>query len=343
MPNDFPDALVAYGWSERVAALYQSVLTAPSARPGRVVRVERGVGVAIGTGGEETDFHLTIPVAAGDWVVLDGERLTDVLPRRSALQRQDPETGDAQVLAANVDLVLITVPADRLNANRAERELALAWESGALPVVLLTKADLAPAGLSEELATRLVGVHILPTSTGSDASVKEVAALFAPDRTGVFLGPSGAGKSSLTNALLGYDRQSIGSVREGDRRGRHTTTSRHLLTLPGGGVVIDTPGLRSLGLVSGDHLGMAFPDIEDLASQCRFANCMHDREPGCAITEAVAHGTLAAQRLASYRKLAKEAAAERVRTDPLAHRGAKRLWGQRAIDSRRYDKRRPSS
>jgi ribosome biogenesis GTPase len=274
--------LAAYGWSDRVATLFHSEAAASPGRPARVIRVERGAVVVIdGTGAEQTCTAPGVP-AVGDWVVVDGQRVTGVIPRWSSLDRSDPDTGRAQVLAANVDLVLITVPGDRPNSARAERELVIAWESGARPVVVLTKADLAISGLVDEMIARLAGVDVVATSAETGAVVAEVAALLAPDRTGVLLGPSGAGKSRLTNALLGEQRQATGEVRADDQRGRHTTTSRQLLRLPGGGVIIDTPGLRSLGLLSADRLDQAFPDIDALAADCRFGDCAHGTEPGCA-------------------------------------------------------------
>jgi ribosome biogenesis GTPase len=334
-----PDALVAYGWSDRVATLFHSDPAASSGRPGRVIRVERGaVAVIDGSGTEQLCAPAGVP-AVGDWVVVDGQRLAAVLPRWSSLDRRDPDTGRAQVLAANVDLVLVTVPGDRPNSARAERELVIAWESGARGVVVLTKADLATSGLVDKMTARLAGVEVIATSAETGAGIAELAALITRDRTGVLLGPSGAGKSRLTNALLGEQRQATGEVRADDRRGRHTTTSRQLLPLPGGGVIIDTPGLRSLGLLSAERLDQVFPDIDALAADCRFADCAHGIEPGCAVTAAVASGELPSQRLASYNKLAREAAAERRRTDPLERRDAKRAWKQRTMDARRNDKR----
>ncbi len=335
----FPGALAPYGWSDRVATLFHSEPAASSGRPGRVTRLERGAVAVIDGSGAEQPCAPTGVLAVGDWVVVDGRRVAAVLPRWSCLDRRDPDTGRAHVLAANVDLVLVTVPGDRANSARAERELVIAWESGAQPVVVLTKADLAASGLVDEMTARLAGVDVVATSAETGAGVAEVAALLVPDRTGVLLGPSGAGKSRLTNALLGEQHQAIGDVRADDRRGRHTTTSRQLLPLPGGGVIIDTPGLRSLGLLSADRLDQAFPDIDALASDCRFSDCAHDIEPGCAVTAAVAAGDLPSQRLASYNKLAREAAAERRRTDPLERRDIKRIWKQRTMETRRNDKR----
>jgi ribosome biogenesis GTPase len=334
-----PCALAAYGWSERVATLFHSEPAASTGRPGRVTRVERGAVAVIDGSGAEQPCTPTGAPAVGDWVVVDGQRVAAAIPRWSSLDRKDPDTGRAQVLAANVDLVLITVPGDHPNFARAERELVIAWESGARPVVVVTKADLATIGLVDEMSSRLAGVDVVATSAETGARVAEVAALLAPDRTGVLLGPSGAGKSRLTNALLGEQRQATGEVRASDRRGRHTTTSRQLLPLPGGGIIIDTPGLRSLGLLSADRLDQAFPDIDALAADCRFADCAHSVEPGCAVAAAVAAGVLPSQRLASYNKLAREAAAERRRTDRLERQDIKRLWKQRSIDARRNDKR----
>jgi len=229
------------------------------------------------------------------------------------------------VLAADVDLVLVTAPVDRLSPARVERETAIAWDSGARPFVLVTKCDLAPEGLVDELRRRLVGVDVVATSVVTGDGVDEVRAALRPARTAVLLGPSGGGKSSLANRLLDREWLATGAMRPSDRRGRHTTTARHLLVVPSGGVLIDTPGLRSLSLPA-DHGGVAaaFPDVEALATWCRFDDCRHEAEPGCAVVAAVAGDGLDGERLASYRKLARELDFEARRDDPLAAQEGKR-------------------
>ena len=276
--------------------------------------------------------------AVGDWVLVatgDAPAVVAVAPRWSALARRGPD-GSTQVLAANVDLVLVTAPADRLSPARVERETALAWDGGARPVVLLTKHDLAPPGLLDDLGDRLVGVDVVPVSTVTGEGLDRVAALLRPHRTAVLLGPSGAGKSSLTNALLGHGRLPTGEVRAADHRGRHTTTARQLLAVPGGGLLIDTPGLRSLGL-AGDHGGVAaaFPEVEALAAGCRFGDCRHDREPGCAVLAAETDGALDGARLASYRKLRQELDFEDRRGDVMAQQAVRRVWKARTKAARR--------
>jgi ribosome biogenesis GTPase len=206
-----------------------------------------------------------------------------------------------------VDVVLISAPGDRPSAARVERETILGWESGAQPVVVVTKADLAPAGYVEELRARLVGVEVIVTSAKDGRGVEPVARTLQPCRTAVLLGPSGAGKSTLVNALLGEDRLATGEVREDDRRGRHTTSSRELVLIPSGGLLIDTPGVRTLGLGSvEDGLDAAFADVVTLATTCRFRDCAHQGEPGCAVQAAVAAGTLDRARLENYQRLGAE-------------------------------------
>jgi ribosome biogenesis GTPase len=324
--------LARYGWDDRVAARYAAVTAGADSRPGRVVRVERSAVVVATAAGDEPARAPDLPVT-GDWVAVDGGpgAVTVVarVERWSELSRLDPQGGRVQVLAANVDVVVVVAPADRLSVNRVERELAAAWESGATPVVALTKADLlAPASAEiDGLRDRLFGVDVIVTSAVNGTGVDTVAALLQPGRTAVLIGPSGAGKSSLTNALLGDDRVATAEVRAGDHRGRHTTTSRELHVVPSGGVIIDTPGLRSLGLTGGSAgIDAVFADIDELAAGCRFRDCRHDGEPGCAVAAAVGGGTLAAERLASYRKLEREAAFESRRSDARARQEETRRW-----------------
>ena len=302
-----------YGWDERVQNAFEAVATEPHFQPGRVVRVDRISCVVATRTGDQIATAGSLP-AVGDWVVLDdGDdelRITAVLDRTAALTRHDADRERVQVIAANIDLVFISAPADRPSAARVEREAVLAWESGATPVVVLTKADLAPDDYVEELRTRLPGVEVVVTAALQNDGVDRIAALMRPNRTAVMLGPSGAGKSTLANALLGEERMPTGEVREDDRRGRHTTSSREILLMPGGGVLIDTPGVRTLGLGDVDEgLDAAFTDIAELVAQCKFSDCGHGSEPGCALRAAVASGDLDAVRLENYLRLEDEVTA----------------------------------
>ena len=332
MPKVPSHPLAPVGWSDRVLARFAE-LDEPGLVPARVVGVERGwCRVATANGERSLPFPGT---AVGDWVALDGDAVREVLPRWSALERLDPGGGQ-QVLAANVDVVLIAAPADRLSSARVEREVVIAWESGARPIVVLTKLDVAPPEMAAELAARLVTVDVIATSAIDGDGLDEVRAVLIRPVTGVFLGPSGAGKSTLINALLGEDRLAIGAVRDDDRRGRHTTTSRQLVPLPSGGCLIDMPGLRSLGTdASDDAVAAAFAEIDALASNCKFADCTHEVEPGCAVAAAAERGDLDAARLASYRKLMRETAFERRRVDPIARKKEARVWKTRTKEQRR--------
>lgn len=331
------DGLIPYGWDDRVAARLAAV-ESPDGIPARVIAVHRGA-CTVTTGEGEHRTRGRVAPAVGDWVRVrerDGElTLLAIAERWSSLTRRDPE-GLTQVLAANVDIVFVTAPADRLSPTRVERETVMAWDSGARPIVLLAKSDLSPAGVAEDLRIRLVGVDVIPTSTVTDEGIETVRAALRPARTAVLLGPSGAGKSSLANALLSGEQLATGAVRPQDRRGRHTTTARQLVAVPTGGLLIDTPGLRSLSLTE-DHGGVAaaFPDIEALALECRFNDCRHDQEPECAVLAEVDAGTLDAERLASYRKLAREREYETRRDDPLAASATVRMWKTRTKDLRR--------
>lgn len=254
--------------------------------------------------------------AVGDWVAArvppgDGEALVQaLLPRATVLVRKVPGDQSApHVLACNVDTVLIVVAVDEdFNARRLERYLTLAWESGARPAVVLNKIDLcSDPGPRVEAARRVAGdahVHAVSAATGSN--VDALRALFGPGRTVAVVGSSGAGKSTLLNRVAGQPLFAAGAVRD-DGRGRHTTTRRELVPLPGGGAIVDTPGLRELQLWdSRAGLALAFDDVTALAASCRFADCAHAAEPGCAIRAALERGELEAARLASFRELSAE-------------------------------------
>ncbi|MFT4040486.1 MAG: ribosome small subunit-dependent GTPase A, partial [Thermomicrobiales bacterium] len=263
--------------------------------------------------------------AVGDWVaVADGEAraiIHHILPRRTALARRAASLDAvSQVIAANVDLFGIVTSANQdLNPRRVERYLAAVWESGASPMIVLNKTDLVDdvAPLRALLDEVALAVPVVEASAATGAGLTDLQAMLAPGKTVAFIGSSGVGKSSLVNRLLGREAQHVSGIREDDARGRHTTTRRELLPLPGGAVLIDTPGMREFGLTEdGGGVDAAFADISELAEQCRFNDCRHEGEPGCAVQAALAAGTLAPERWESYRKLQREAAAYEARQDP---------------------------
>jgi ribosome biogenesis GTPase len=256
--------------------------------------------------------------AVGDWVAVadpDGaERalVQAVLPRRTKFSRMaatDHGQTIEQVVAANVDVVFLVAGLDGdLNLRRLERYLTLGWESGAEPVVVLTKADLCAdvEGATLEVESVAMGVPVHAVSNVTGDGVDALARYFAGDRTVAALGSSGVGKSSLVNCLAGEELMATGDLRA-DGRGRHTTTSRQLLVLPAGGLFLDTPGMRELRLwESDDGLAAAFDDVAAAAARCRFADCAHETEPGCAVRAALADGSLDPERLTSWRKLQNE-------------------------------------
>lgn len=277
--------------------------------------------------------------------VVDRVRIEEVLERRTAIRRNAAGSRtEEQVLAANVDVVFVAVATnlDRF-ASRIERYVVAAWDSGAEPVVVITKSDLSAdvEAIADEIRTVGLGVPIVVTSTRVGQGIEELRAHLIPDRIGVLLGPSGVGKSSLVNALVGVDEQAVRAIRLGDHRGRHTTTSRALLPLPGGGAIIDTPGLRELQLWDEAGVSRAFSDIEDLAASCRFRDCAHGSDPGCAIQASLADGSLDADRYRRYVRLERESAAIALRRNALARIEERKRWKRaaRAGEEQRRRKR----
>ena len=271
--------------------------------------------------------------AVGDWVDVRDHVIHARRERRSAIARAAPD-GGRQIIAANIDTVFIvaSLTNDR-NARRVERYVTMVWDSGATPVVLLNKADLVadPGAAADEIRQRLsfVDVHAISALEEGAPALHALQQYLAAGRTVALVGPSGAGKSTIVNRLLGRDAQKTGDVRESDSKGRHTTTARHLVELPSGACLVDTPGMRELQLwVDEESVDAAFDDVAALATQCRFVDCSHASEPGCAVLAAVERGALDADRLESYRRLLRESAYEERKRDPAAAAEHKRRWKQ---------------
>lgn len=276
-------------------------------------------------------------VAVGDFVVVsdDGERVQEVLPRRSAFVRRASFEGnraEAHTIAANIDVVMLlhalTAPP---NQRRLERELVLAWDSGARPVVVLTKTDLVddPTTAVTALQDVAPGVDVRVASGITGDGVDALRGYADGNATIALLGASGVGKSTLLNALVGHERQATADVREGDQRGRHTTTASELVRLPGAGWLIDTPGVRAVSLWSSGHgIERAFADVFDLMDHCRFRDCKHEQEPGCAVNEAIDAGSLDPRRLESMKRLVAEEAVleeeQRAQEKAMDRRGVRR-------------------
>jgi ribosome biogenesis GTPase len=328
MTGDTSPTLAELGWTEALACHFE-----PFARAGLIaarVAVEHRTKYGLYTERGEAEAALTGKTrheaaarsdrpAVGDWVAVavppDGGAgaIHAVLPRASAFTRKVAgHQHEEQVVAANIDVAfLVTSLNAELSPRRLERYLTLAWKSGARPVVVLTKADLVedPTVLVREVEAVAVGVAVLLTSAKTDLGIEELRGFLADHKTGTVLGSSGVGKSTLMNALIGWERQDTGKIREADDRGRHTTTRRELVRMPGGGLLIDTPGMRELQLSeAGDGLLSAFDDIGELAKGCVFRDCGHGPEPDCAVRDAVAGGRLSAERLESFHKLVRELA-----------------------------------
>jgi ribosome biogenesis GTPase len=334
-----------YGWSD---ALHASAFAAHAALghiPARVLVQQRGIYGLICDTGELTGqcagrlLHDApaggLPVV-GDWVAITARpadhaaTIHGVLPRRTCFIRRAAGGAAEQIIAANVDVAFLatSVNAD-LNPRRLERYLAAAWASGATPVVVLTKSDLTADAQAAVAAVEQValGVTVLAVSAATGAGLAELAAYLRPGRTCVVVGSSGVGKSTLVNTLAGTRLMATGEIRQQDARGRHTTTHRELFLLPGGALLLDTPGMREFGLTDApDGLDAVFDDIAALAATCRFSDCSHGTEPGCAVRGAIDAGTLDAARWKSYGKLQRELAREARAANPLARAAVQRRW-----------------
>ncbi|MER6085244.1 ribosome small subunit-dependent GTPase A [Streptomyces sp. NPDC001833] len=344
-------ALAPYGWDETWAKEF-APHDAEGLLAGRVVRVDRGQCDVVTAGGPlRADTAFVTPhdpmrvVCTGDWVAVEPggnpRYVRACLPRRTAFVRStSSKRSEGQILAANVDHAIVAVSlAVELDLGRVERFLALAWESGAQPVVVLTKADLVPdqvtlAHLVQDVETTAPGVPVLTVSAHAGDGLDVLVALVGSG-TSVLLGQSGAGKSTLANALLGEDVMDVRAARDVDGKGRHTTTTRNLLALPGGGVLIDTPGLRGVGLYDAETgVGQVFAEIEELAEGCRFSDCGHESEPGCAVRSAVEAGELPVRRLESYRKLMRENQWIVAKTDARLRAEMKKDWKKRGAEGK---------
>lgn len=286
----------------------------------------------------------------GDWVALDGAPGPDrtaviqrILDRRTVFVRGSAgREARAQVVAANVDLVLVVCGLDEdFNVRRIERYVARVWASGATPLVVLSKADLVEDARArvQEVEAHAPGLEVLAISALRRDGLEAVRARIGRGTTAALVGSSGAGKSTLVNALVGEEMMATGAVRSRDGRGRHVTTRRQLVLLPAGGVLLDTPGMRELQLLDESGLAAAFEDVATLAERCRFADCSHGAEPGCAVQAAIEAGVLDAGRLAHFLQLQQEARAYERRRDARLRRIDERAWGRLAEEAHRQMRR----
>ena len=333
--------LEAYGYGPHFSRALEALGSA-ELEPARVIEEQRGM-YRVVTAGLERRVEIVgrlrqsgLMPAVGDWVALQplgesGGAIQQVLERRSQISRKFPgRTAREQVLAANLDTVfMVTSCNEDFSQRRIERYLTMIWESGARPVVLLNKTDLVddPAALAVEAEAVALGVPVVGICAKQEGGLAALEPFLEPGKTIALIGSSGVGKSTIVNRLMGSEVQDVKEVRDDDAKGRHTTRSRHLFLLPGGALLLDTPGLRELALwITDTGLGQTFADIEELAQDCRFQDCVHGDEPDCAVKQAVEEGTLDAARLESYDKLRRELQHIDRKADPEAQAEVKRKW-----------------
>lgn len=341
--------LAALGWTDELEAAFtpyaergfQPARIVAEHRGGYYVRSELGDRLAQARGRLRDDELWGGMPAVGDWVVVcdapgDGFAIEALLPRRTKVSRKTPWLkAEEHILVANVDTVMLVTGLDQdFNPRRLERYLTAAWDSGADPVIVLTKLDVCDdPGKVAEAESVAVGVPVHPVSNVTGEGIDAVRQLLEPAKTFVLLGSSGTGKSTLANRLAGRTVMETGDLRN-DGRGRHTTRHRQLLVMPGGAILIDTPGLRELQIWEGD-IDSAFADIAELASQCRFNDCAHSTEPDCAVREALETGELDEGRWANYVKLQRELRSIEARSSRRLQRELKSRWRARARETRR--------